>query len=71
MNCSNKSFAGYCWGGDFSGRLGDGGADSNQDSPVAVAGGLSFTSIDGGNDHTYGMTTSGSQSSPSVVDGVF
>jgi len=52
----------YCWGRNEFGSLGDG-TTTNQTSPVAVTGGLSFTSLTGGGnetgDHTCGVTTAG------------
>jgi alpha-tubulin suppressor-like RCC1 family protein len=55
------SGAGYCWGDNFFGQLGDGTATSSsyRASPAPVAGGLSFTSISPGVSHTCGRTTSG------------
>ena len=52
----------YCWGDNSSGQLGDGTTTSRTD-PVAVAGGLSFTTLStsrAGYPHTCGLTTDGS-----------
>jgi hypothetical protein len=51
--------AGYdftCWGGNWSGELGDG-SGLNQNAPVPVAGGLTFASITAGASRTCGLTT--------------
>jgi uncharacterized protein YjdB len=54
----------YCWGSNHAGQLG---AASPNDcdglcspSPIAVAGGLRFTALSAGEEHTCGLTTSGS-----------
>ena len=47
--------AAYCWGDNSNGQLGDGSTDSSMD-PVAVAGGIRFTSISAGWDHTCGVS---------------
>lgn len=59
------SGAGYCWGDDSFGQLGDG-AFTPHAQPVPVGGGLTFISIDGatnlgsgGETHTCGVATSG------------
>jgi hypothetical protein len=51
----------YCWGTNWFGQLGDGtGAIGTwHTSPVLVSGGLSWASVDGGNEHTCGVTTAG------------
>lgn len=51
----------YCWGENPRGELGIGTFDSNRTVPVAVVGGLTFTSLSvGGNgDHTCGVTSAG------------
>jgi len=52
------SGAAFCWGAGASGRLGSGSTD-DESSPVAVAGGMTFSSISAGDFHTCGVTTSG------------
>jgi VCBS repeat-containing protein len=48
----------YCWGGDGAGELGNGiMLTTDQPTPTSVAGGLTFTSINGGNAYTCGITT--------------
>ncbi|MBU6289793.1 MAG: hypothetical protein KGS10_16665, partial [Chloroflexi bacterium] len=53
----------YCWGDRYSGQVGDGpvsGYERTRTSPVKVSGGLKFTSITAGGNHTCGLTASGS-----------
>jgi alpha-tubulin suppressor-like RCC1 family protein len=50
--------AGYCWGSNGYGVLGDG-TTTDRYTPVAVAGGLTLTTISAGVYHTCGLTTSG------------
>ena len=50
--------AAYCWGRNSHGQLGDG-TETGSDSPVAVVGGLTFTSITTGEHHTCGVTSTG------------
>jgi alpha-tubulin suppressor-like RCC1 family protein len=51
--------AAYCWGRNWSGRLGDN-STTERDTPVAVQqGGVTFASITGGADHTCGLTSGG------------
>jgi alpha-tubulin suppressor-like RCC1 family protein/uncharacterized protein YjdB len=52
------SGVGYCWGNGGSGKLGNG-STANQFTPVAVSGGLTFSSIQVGDNHTCGVTTAG------------
>lgn len=54
----------YCWGSDESGELGNGGPISHMTTdislvPVAVAGGLSFSSVGVGQFYACGLTTAG------------
>jgi alpha-tubulin suppressor-like RCC1 family protein len=54
----------YCWGEDTFGRLGDGGAETDQSEPVAVnpatiSGETYFRSISAGQFHTCGITVAG------------
>jgi alpha-tubulin suppressor-like RCC1 family protein len=54
---------GYCWGYNFYGQLGnnvtpDVAATPNQNAPVAVFGGLVFTSLSAGSYHSCGVTNS-------------
>jgi alpha-tubulin suppressor-like RCC1 family protein len=65
--------AAYCWGWNMFGQLGNGATTGPQQcsspnfggpapcstAPVAVAGGLTFTSLSGGFDHTCGLTPLG------------
>ncbi|HXV85565.1 MAG TPA: hypothetical protein VD793_02645 [Gemmatimonadales bacterium] len=63
------SGAGYCWGYNASGQLGDNVPGRCQDeqgvefqcapSPYPVSGGLTFSSIHASNQHTCGLTTDG------------
>jgi alpha-tubulin suppressor-like RCC1 family protein len=50
--------AGYCWGYNVDGELGNG-TGINSPTPVAVSGGFSFKSISAGFMSTCGVTTSG------------
>lgn len=49
----------YCWGDDFSGRLGNGATGGDQESPSSVAGGHYFEVISAGQNHTCGIDLSG------------
>ena len=53
----NSSGKGYCWGNDVFGQLGDGMTGSVSPSPVPIAGGLTFLDVNGGSDHSCGVTT--------------
>jgi len=53
----NGSGKGYCWGNDLFGQLGDGMTGSTSPSPVPIAGNLSFLDVNGGSDHSCGVTT--------------
>jgi len=56
----STSGAAYCWGQDGWGQLGDSAFGSaGKSEPVAVAGGLTFTTISAGGLHTCGVTGSG------------
>jgi alpha-tubulin suppressor-like RCC1 family protein len=50
--------AGYCWGFNNTGEIGDG-STAFSDAPVAVSGGALWGSIDGGDYHTCGVTQDG------------
>jgi alpha-tubulin suppressor-like RCC1 family protein len=51
--------AGFCWGpGGGGGGLGDG-TTGGANAPVAIAGGLAFTSLAVGDDHACGITSGG------------
>ncbi len=52
------SGAAYCWGDNSSGELGNG-TNTSSDTPVAVAGGLTFTQVSTGYLHTCGVTRDG------------
>ena len=49
---------GLCWGWNGYGQLGDG-SGTTRGTPAAVAGGLTFTSISAGWNHSCGLTTGG------------
>ncbi len=57
------SGAGYCWGFGYDGQRGDGRGGGTgalaANTPQAVLGGFSFTTISAGGGHTCGVTTSG------------
>ena len=47
----------YCWGQDFYGQVGDGGANTNRAAPVEVAGGRAdWVSVTAGGNHTCART---------------
>lgn len=50
--------AAYCWGENTSGALGSGSFSTSGSTPVAVTGGLTFSTIAGGGLSTCGYTTS-------------
>jgi alpha-tubulin suppressor-like RCC1 family protein/uncharacterized protein YjdB len=49
----------YCWGENAAGQLGAGENVTSSASPLAVSGGLSFSSLTAGEAHTCGVTRSG------------
>ena len=51
--------AGFCWGDNSFGQLGNGTAGGFADTPVGVAGGFTWAFISAGGDHTCGITTAG------------
>ena len=50
--------AGYCWGYNNTGEIGDGSTEFS-DVPEAIAGGALWVSLDGGDYHTCGVTQAG------------
>lgn len=54
-----SSGAAYCWGYNGQGALGNGGVSLVSTSPVAVLGGLSFTSMSSGFNHVCAIATRG------------
>src|SRR5437870_1089895 len=52
------SGAAYCWGTNDYGQLGDG-TTTNSSTPVAVSGGLTFSTIGAGTYHVCGLATGG------------
>ncbi|MFN0178017.1 MAG: RCC1 domain-containing protein [Gemmatimonadales bacterium] len=50
--------AGYCWGANEVGQLGDG-TTTSRTSPVLVAGGQTFSMVTGGSKHACGVTMAG------------
>ena len=49
----------YCWGGNWSGQLGDGSTDSHGRTPRRIAGQSTYASISVGTGHACGLTESG------------
>jgi len=49
----------FCWGDNSGGRIGAGDWSSNHLTPMRVAGGLRFVSLEGGEFHTCGLTADG------------
>jgi hypothetical protein len=47
----------YCWGSNNFGQLGSGSTAKDSPQPAAVAGAISFESLDAGNIHACGITT--------------
>ena len=64
-----------CWGHNQSAQLGDGTTAEDRESPVAVLGGLTFTTVSSGGEHTCGVTATdeiycwGANSSGQLGDG--
>src|SRR5207249_3094844 len=50
--------AGYCWGDNFYGQLGDA-TTTDRSSPVLVAGGVTFAAVRAGGIHSCGVTAVG------------
>jgi hypothetical protein len=48
--------AAWCWGNNLSGQLGTATSESGSNTPLRVAGGLTFTSISAGTAHTCALT---------------
>lgn len=48
--------AAYCWGDASDGKLGNGATSGSQLTPSPVSGGLTFTKISAGSDHSCGLT---------------
>jgi alpha-tubulin suppressor-like RCC1 family protein len=51
--------AAYCWGADQLGELGNASYGVSSGVPIAVSGGLTFSSVSGGNSFNCGLTTAG------------
>jgi alpha-tubulin suppressor-like RCC1 family protein len=49
----------YCWGANWYGTHGSGNGNWTGNTPVAVTGGLAFSKVDAGVDHSCGITTTG------------
>jgi alpha-tubulin suppressor-like RCC1 family protein len=49
----------HCWGRNWAGELGDGSITAGSSSPVAVVGGVAFSSLTAGSSHTCGLNASG------------
>ena len=52
----------YCWGNNDYGKLGDDTTVTSRPKPVAVSGGLVWSSVNAGGDFTCGQTTTGAAS---------
>ncbi len=55
-SCGVSENRAYCWGWNRHGALGDG-TFTRRLTPVAVAGGLSFSGVSAGNEYNCGVTT--------------
>ncbi|MBC7897841.1 MAG: RCC1 repeat-containing protein, partial [Cytophagaceae bacterium] len=53
-----SSGAGYCWGFNGTGQLGDG-TGTHRLAPTMVSGGQAFTTLTAGGEHTCGLTSAG------------
>jgi alpha-tubulin suppressor-like RCC1 family protein len=51
--------AAYCWGLNLSGAIGDSSSESTRPTPVPVVGGLTFSTIAAGSNHTCATTVAG------------
>jgi alpha-tubulin suppressor-like RCC1 family protein len=49
----------WTWGNDFNGQLGDGGANTNQNTPVEVSGLTDVVDVAGGNNHSLAVKSGG------------
>ena len=49
-----------CWGGNYSGQLGDG-TTTNRTAPVRVSAAASWTAVEAGTSYTCGVRTDGTQ----------
>jgi alpha-tubulin suppressor-like RCC1 family protein len=49
----------YCWGHNRQGQLGSGARTEREPAPVRVAGGIEFTALSGGAQHTCGLAADG------------
>jgi len=54
-----RSFLTSCWGYNGSGNLGNSTEGGQSPSPTLVSGERAWTSVDGGSQHTCGVTTEG------------
>lgn len=58
--CAISASGTYCWGANFSGQLGAITGNTGTDSiPTLTRGGLTFTQVTVGNEHSCGLTSSG------------
>ncbi len=54
-----QASAGYCWGDNFFGQVGDSSAMTPRPSPLPLAGGHQWSQLSAGNQFTCGITTAG------------